>query len=163
MITLIVATSQNRVIGKDGKLIKHIPGDLPRFKKLTIGHPIVMGRKTFESIGRPLPNRTNIVLSRSFDYQPEGVIVYRNLEDILSIFGNQNIFIIGGGEIYKMFLPLTHRIELTLVEENWEGDTFFPELNSEWIQVSKENCEVDGLKYSYITLEKKLSNNINFF
>lgn len=163
MITLIVATSLNGVIGKDGGLIKHIPGDLPRFKKLTMGNPILMGRKTFESIGRPLPGRTNIILSKNPNYNPDGVVVYRNLEDVLNIFGGQNLFVIGGGEIYRILLPFAHKIEMTLVDENWEGDTFFPEISSDWEEINRETHVLNDSKYHYITLNKKISNNINFF
>lgn len=146
--------SQNRIIGNDGKLIKHIPGDLPRFKKLTMGSIVVMGRKTFESIGKPLPGRTNIVLSKREDYNPEGVLVYRSIQDVISLFTTQNIFVIGGGEIYNLFLPYADRIEMTLVEEDWEGDTLFPTLSNTWFESNRETKSTEDFTYHYLSLEK---------
>lgn len=133
MISLVVAMSENRVIGVENRLPWHIPEDLKRFKKITSGHPIVMGRKTFESIGRPLPNRTNIVITRQKDYRVEGVVTVFSLEEALEWAGrspgSDEIFVIGGGEIFSQILPRAGRIYLTEVEWPFEGDAFFPEFD----------------------------------
>lgn len=132
-ISLVVAMSENRVIGVENRLPWNIPEDLKRFKKITSGHPILMGRKTFESIGRPLPNRTNIVITRNKDYRAEGVATCFSLTDALAWAqkapGAEEVFIIGGGEIFREALPLAHRIYLTEVKWPFDGDAFFPEFD----------------------------------
>lgn len=155
MITLIAACSSNRVIGKDNQLIWKVPGDLKRFKELTTGHPILMGRKTFDSIGRPLPNRTNIVITRDKNWKHEGCLVYNNFEDVLSLFEKQNLFVIGGGEIYKKLIGLADKIELTLIKKDFEGDAFFPEIDSNWTVENIENHSCDEFEFSYITYIRK--------
>jgi dihydrofolate reductase len=155
MITLIAACSKNRVIGKDNQLIWKVPGDLKRFKELTTGHPILMGRKTFESIGRPLPNRTNIVITRDKNWKQEGCLVYNNFEDVLSIFEKENLFVIGGGEIYKMLINLADKIELTLIDKDFEGDAYFPEIDSNWTVEKVESQSCPEFDYSYITYIRK--------
>lgn len=137
-ISLIVAMSENRVIGVDNRLPWSIPEDLKRFKKITSQHPIIMGRKTFESIGRPLPNRTNIIISRNKEYRAEGTITCKSLEEAIqwarNAPGSEEIFIIGGGEIFKMALPIANRIYLTTVYWPFEGDSFFPEFDTAFFQ-----------------------------
>ena len=155
MITLIAACSKNRVIGKDNQLIWKVPGDLKRFKELTTGHPILMGRKTFESIGIPLPNRTNIVITRDKSWKQEGCLVYNNFEDVLSIFEKENLFVIGGGEIYKMLINLADKIELTLIDKDFEGDAYFPEIDSNWTVEKVESQSCPEFNYSYITYIRK--------
>jgi dihydrofolate reductase len=155
MITLIAACSKNRVIGKDNQLIWKVPGDLKRFKELTTGHPILMGRKTFESIGRPLPNRTNIVITRNKNWKQEGCLVYNNFEDVLSLFEKENLFVIGGGEIYKMLINLADKIELTLIDKDFEGDAYFPEIDSNWTVENIESQSCPEFDYSYITYIRK--------
>ena len=158
-ISIIVATSKNNVIGSDGGIPWHLSADLKRFKALTTGHPIVMGRRTFESIGRPLPGRRNIVISNSVN-AIEGCDVIKSVDDLLndkSLDGM--IFIIGGGEIYKQFLPYAKKVYLTEVEtEIADGDTFFPELNPmEWIEVGRESHEADeknDFNYSFVDYER---------
>lgn len=158
-ISIIVATSKNNVIGRDGGIPWHLSADLKRFKALTTGHPIVMGRRTFESIGRPLPGRRNIVISNSVN-AIEGCDVIKSVDDLLndkSLDGM--IFIIGGGEIYKQFLPYAKNVYLTEVEtEIADGDTFFPELNPmEWIEVGRESHEADeknDFNYSFVDYER---------
>ncbi len=145
MISIIVAMSENRVIGRSGDLPWHLPADLKRFKALTTGHSIIMGRKTFDSIGRPLPNRTSIVITRNADYRPEGIIVVDCLDEALkrSEAGKQ-VFIIGGGEIYRLALPRADRLYITMVHAMVEGDTFFPELlESEWELIGSDRHEAD--------------------
>lgn len=131
--SLIVAITKNKVIGKDNKMPWHLPADLAWFRENTQGKPIIMGRKTFESIGYPLPKRTNIVLSRS-PYKQEGIIWKNNLESALDFVKDSNeIMLIGGGELFKQYLPLADKLYLTEIQAQIEGDTFFPDINwSEW-------------------------------
>jgi dihydrofolate reductase len=154
MITLIAACSKNRVIGNNNKLIWHVPGDLKRFKELTSGHTVLMGRKTFESIGKPLPNRRNVILSRDQNLKIEGCFVYSSLTEVLELFGN-DLFIIGGEEIYKQTIGYADFIELTLINKEFEGDAFFPEIPSHFTEIKsrRQNLECDEFKYSYITYE----------
>ncbi len=144
-VTLIAAMAQNRVIGKDNDLIWHLPDDLKHFKNLTKGHHVIMGRKTYESMMRPLPNRVNIVISRNADYKADGCIVVTSLtEAIRKAEGDSQPFIIGGGNIYKQSLDIASAIELTVVNADFEGDTYFPEFDeSEWKLVSKEHHPKD--------------------
>ena len=126
MIKIIVAQSNNRVIGNSNHLIWRLPADLKRFKELTTGHPIVMGRKTYQSIGRPLPNRRNIIITRDENYEVDGCEVVNSIEEAL-LLTNSDCFIIGGGEIYKQTLHIADQIYLTQVDEEFDGDTTFPE------------------------------------
>ncbi|QDS32882.1 dihydrofolate reductase [Brevibacillus brevis] len=123
MISLIVAYARNQVIGKDGDMPWHLPADLKNVKELTTGKTIVMGRKTFESIGKPLPNRRNVVLTRSQDFHPEGVDVVHTKEEVLAI---GDVIIFGGSEIYRQFLDVVDRLYITEIDLETEGDTFFP-------------------------------------
>jgi len=157
MITLIVAVSKNGVIGNDNKLIWHLPEDLKRFKKLTTNNVVVMGRKTHESIGKALPNRLNVILSKDSKwYKPLGdwCVVCYSIEEVLERFKYRDIFIIGGGQIYKEFLPHADKIEMTLIDKEFKGDTYFPDLGSEWIEFSRETNTNDEFKYHYIQLVK---------
>jgi len=156
MINLIVATSKNGVIGNDNSLIWHLPADLKHFKNLTTGKTIVMGRKTYESIGRALPNRRNIVITRQDDYDPDGCEVVSSLEEALLLCG-ENCFIIGGGEIYKQSIDIADKIYLTLIDEDFEGDTYFPKITSEWHVVSrvdKKSDDENKYNYSFIEYER---------
>lgn len=134
MISLIVAVARNRVIGEGNRLIWHISEDLKHFKAITSGHPVIMGRKTFESLGRPLPHRTNVVISRQTDYRAEGCTVVHSLIAALLLFpATEEVFIIGGAQIYAQALPLADRFYLTEVDAAYSGDTYFPEWDrSEW-------------------------------
>ena len=134
MISLIVAMTSNRIVGRAGKLPWHITEDLRRFKQLTTGHTIVMGRKTYESIGRALPGRNSIVITRQADFSPTGVQTVHDLEDALRLAADDDeIFVIGGAQIYELALPYAERLYVTLVNANIEGDTVFPEINwDEW-------------------------------
>ena len=156
MVSLIVAVSQNGVIGKDNKLPWHIPEDLKRFKALTMGHPILMGRKTFESIGKPLPGRTNIVITRQQDFKSCGATVVHSLDEALATCQNaEEIFVIGGGEIYKQALPFANRIYLTRINQDFLGDTFLFQVDSSlWKETSREDHSADAKNlypYSFIT------------
>ena len=153
MIKIIVAMSENRVIGNNNELIWKLSSDLKRFKDLTTNNPVVMGRKTYESIGRPLPNRRNIIISRQPDYLVDDCEIVSSLEEAL-LLTNSDCFIIGGGEIYKQSLEVVDKIYLTLVHKEFEGDTKFPELNKEWIEVSRENFDSDEKnEYNYSFIE----------
>lgn len=133
MINIIVAMDLKNTIGKDNQLPWYIPSDLKHFKKITTGHTIVMGRKTFESIGKPLPNRDNIILTKNENYVVKGCMVCNSIEEIFSLSKDKEIFIIGGAEIYKIFLPYTDKLYITLIHDKFDGDTFFPRIKfSEW-------------------------------
>lgn len=149
--------STNWVIGREGGLPWRLSEDLKRFKSLTMGHPIIMGRKTFESIGKVLPGRQNIVISRQKGLQIEGVTVVPSLEQALEVgrAQEQEVFIVGGGEIYRLALPLIQKLYLTLVNATVEGDAFFPVFDwNEWVELNREE-RLDPLAYSFITLERK--------
>lgn len=150
MISVIVAVAQNGVIGGGNTLLWHISEDLRRFKSITMGHPVIMGRRTFESVGRPLPGRTNVVVSRREDYTPEGVTVVRSLEEAFALFPQEEeIFVTGGGQIYAQAMPLADKLYLTTVEKDYDGDTRFPDWNrDEWRQVLCERHDC-GKNYPY--------------
>ena len=144
-ITIIAAAALNDALGKDNKLIWHLSKDLQHFKTLTNGHAVIMGRKTFESMPRALPNRTNIVITRQSDYQAENIIVTSSLSKALNIaLDDPRPFIIGGGEIYKEAMSIADEIELTRVHADFEADTFFPEISSyQWKEVWREDHPAD--------------------
>ena len=144
--------SKNRVIGDSNTLIWHLPEDLKRFKKLTTGNAIVMGRKTYESIGKPLPNRRNIIITRDINYSVNGCEVVNSLEEAFLLTGS-DCFVIGGGEIYKQSLDKTDRIHLTLIDKEFEGDTTFPEIG-DWYESSCESFSNDEFDYSFIEYER---------
>lgn len=161
-LTIIVAAGEDNAIGKDNDLIWHLSNDLKRFKKLTSGHHIIMGRKTFESFPKPLPNRTHIVITRQKDYQvPNGVIVVNNLEDAIDTARKDNQpFIIGGGEIYKQSMHLANKLEITRVHATFKGaDTFFPEIDTNsWKEVNRTTHDADekhAYAFSFITYVKR--------
>lgn len=155
-ISLIAAiASGNRALGKDNDLIYKIPEDLKRFKELTSGHAIIMGRKTYDSIGHPLPNRVNIVITRDPNFKAETVIVVHSLEEALKqINESGEVFIIGGGQIYQEAIEMADRLYLTVVEGNPEADTFFPDYSEFKKVVSEESHESDGFKYKFLELER---------
>jgi dihydrofolate reductase len=147
MISLVVAMARNRVIGASGRMPWHLPADLRRFKEITLGRPIIMGRKTFESIGRPLPGRTNIVVSRRLDWSPPGLVVTRSLDEALEAARRDpgEVFVIGGGELFVQALPNAGRLYVTQIEADVEGDTRFPEIDpSVWRVVREEVREADA-------------------
>jgi len=132
-LILVAAMARNRVIGRDGGMPWHLPADLKHFKAVTMGCPTIMGRRTFESIGRPLPGRTNIVVSRSRPALPEGVGLAGSLDEAIGMAGDGRVMVIGGGEIYRAVLPKADRLELTLIDAVVTGDTVFPEWSpNEW-------------------------------
>ena len=161
-LSLIVAVAENGVIGHHNQLIWHLPNDLKQFKRLTTGHCIIMGRKTFESIGKPLPNRTSIIISRNPDFQIEGCITVDSLENAIKKaqeLENEETFVIGGAEIYRLSLPKVNKIYLTEVHHAFEGDTFFPVIDKTvWQETYREDFETDekhSYKYSFVELGKK--------
>mgnify|MGYP001773531455 CR=1 FL=1 len=164
IISIIVAMDKKGVIGKEDKIPWHLPRDLKRFRKLTIGKPVIMGRRTFESIGRPLDGRINIVLTRNLKWKKQGVIVVHSVKEAIKKAKENSpeareIMIIGGAEIYRQFLPITHRLYLTIVEGEFEGDVYFPELdNEEWKEICREYYPPDQnntYAHSFIILERK--------
>jgi dihydrofolate reductase len=153
----IVAHDTDRVIGGDNKLLWNLPEDLKRFRDITMGAPIVMGRKTFESIGKPLPGRENIILTRDTNFKVDGCFVYNDMESIIADYKNSNeVFIIGGGEIYKLFFPHIDRLYITVVEGEYEGDTHFPHYSDDLWSKFFEN-RFDGFRYESWIRKKKLS------
>jgi dihydrofolate reductase len=160
MIIMIAAASENNALGKNNELVWHLPNDFKRFKSLTSGHHIIMGRKTFESFPKPLPNRTHIVISRQENYAPEGCIVVNSMAKAIEICPlDESIYIIGGGEIYNLGLPFSDKIELTRVHHDFEADAFFPEINpQDWEIVNSEFQLKDDkhqFDYTYQTYVRK--------
>ena len=157
-ISAIAAMDSNRGIGKDNQLLFKIPEDFKRMKELTFGHPIIMGRKTFESIGRVLAGRTNIVITRDTTYEVPGAIICHSLEEAIKVAkekDNKEIFIFGGAQVFEEALPLIDRLYLTLVEGNFQADTFFPEYEPFFKKVLFEkHDEFDSLKYTFLDLER---------
>ena len=164
-VSLIVAVSENGVIGKDNDLIWNLPRDMKFFKDTTLGHHVIMGRKNFESIPHkysPLPNRTNVIITRQADYRAEGCVAVNSVEAALEIAkqnGDTEPFIIGGGQIYKLALEanLVNKIYLSKVHHSFEGDTFFPDLNTDWKEVERTDYKADekhDYAYSFLTFEK---------
>lgn len=162
ILSLLVAASENNVIGKNNQLPWHLPNDLKYFKNLTWGMPILMGRKTFESIGKPLPGRKSIVITRNTNWQHEGVDVVHSIEDAIQkaeSFGVKEIFVIGGAEIFKTSLQKANRIYLTRIHHNFDGDVYFPELSEQdWQLTSSRFVEADeknAYDHTYQVWERK--------
>jgi len=156
-ISIICAISENRAIGKDNKLLWYITNDLNRFKELTSGHVVLMGRNTFLSIGRSLPNRTNIIITQDKRYKAAGCIVCYSLEEAIETakqYEEDEIFIIGGGQIYKQTIGLVDKLYLTVVESEFEADTFFPDYSAFKNVVFEKSEESDGYKYKFLELER---------
>ena len=158
-LSIIAAMSQNRVIGRDNRLPWHLPADWAHFKKLTMGHCLLMGRKTFESIGCPLPGRTTVVVTRQRDYAPPGVQVAPSLDEALAMATGDEVFIAGGAEIYRQSLSRADRLYLTLIKATLEGDTYFPEFDeADWPLVSQQDYPADAKNpypYSFLVYERK--------
>lgn len=162
MISIIVAMTENNVIGRDGDMPWRLSSDLRRFKKITMGHHILMGRKTYDSIGRPLPGRTSVVISRSANYDDPNIRVARSLEKALEIAaGDDEIFVTGGAQIFELALPMTDRVYLTRIHCTLEGDTHFPGIAwDEWNLVEEEKHKADEKNnhdYSFLTYDRETS------
>ena len=155
-ITIIAAIGENNELGLDNKLIWDIKEDLKRFKKLTTGHSIIMGRKTFESISKALPGRLNIVLTKNKNFKFKNVSIASNIHEALELTkDDEQPFIIGGSEIYSLFINMAQTIELTRVHNNFKADTFFPDINfGKWNKIYEEKFNLDNLPYSFITYKK---------
>lgn len=159
-ISLIAAMSQNRVIGRNGQLPWRLPADLQHFKQLTTGHTLIMGRKTFESVGKALPNRTNLVLSRQPNYSAANIEVFTTLADALAAVNPDEVevFVVGGGEIYAQALPLADRIYLTVVHQSFEGDAFFPDFSHEpLMETSRRDFFEGDLPFSIVQYDRQLN------
>jgi dihydrofolate reductase len=159
MIIMIAAVAENNALGKNNELVWHLPNDFKRFKSLTTGHHIIMGRKTFESFPKLLPNRTHVIITRQKDYKPEGCIVVDSIEKAIAVCPeNETAFIIGGGEIYNLGLPFADQLEITRVHHSFEADAFFPEIDpNEWKEIQTEFNSIDEkhqFAYTYQTFIK---------
>lgn len=147
---MIAAAAENRALGKDNQLVWHLPNDFKRFKNLTTGHYIIMGRKTFESFPKPLPNRTHVIITRQKNYQAEGCIVVDSIEKAIeSCPENEDAFVIGGGEIYNLAIAFADKIELTVVHHNFEADAFFPEIKPEDWELINSDFQAKDEKHLY--------------
>ena len=160
MITLIAAAAENNALGKDNQLVWHLPDDFKRFKQITSGHYIIMGRKTFESFPKPLPNRTHVIITRQKEYAYEGCLVVNSIEDALKACPqDDDVFVIGGAEIYNQSIDFADKIELTKVHANFDADAFFPEINPKrWNLVFEEKHfkdEKHNFDYTFQTFVKK--------
>lgn len=162
MLSLIVAKAKNNIIGKENKLIWKLPEDLKRFKSLTTGHTIIMGRKTFDSLGRVLPDRKHIIFSQNPDFKvnDENVQVVHSMLEIQEYIENENEnFVIGGAMIYNLLMPYVTKMYVTEIDEEFEGDAFFPRINTEiWKEISREKGpkdETNHLDYDYVVYEKR--------
>ena len=159
-LTIIAAASTNNVIGFDNKLIWNIPKDLKRFKELTQGHSVIMGRKTFESLPNPLPKRRNIIITKNKDYSQNGIEVTSNIEDAIDLCkSDSQPFIIGGGEIYSQTIEIVDKIELTRVYKEYQGDAFFPDIPLDKFELANELVNYldddSSTKYSFLTYIRK--------
>lgn len=161
MISLIVAHDPNRVIGFENKMPWYIPGDLAYFKKTTMDKAIVMGRNTFESIGRVLPGRKNIIVSRNPDYKIEGAEVVTDLVEAIEIASahHKEVMVIGGEQIFRTVLPKADRLYITFIQQSFEGDTYFPPYGDDWVLVetTEDMKTPDGITYAYLVYERKVS------
>ena len=161
MITIIAAIAKNNALGKDNDLIWHLPADLKRFKKVTSGHHILMGRNTFESIGKPLPNRTSVIITRNQDYFKDGCLIANSIEEALEISKDDDVFIIGGAQIYKQAIEkrLVDKLDITIVHHDFEADVFFPEIDMNvWKEVTREDFKADEKNkydYSFVSYVRK--------
>ena len=155
-ISLIFAASENNVIGKNNQLPWHLPADLKFFKNTTTGHHIIMGRKTYESVGKPLPNRTNVIITRDTNYQADGCVVVKSMEEALNVAKNDvEIFITGGGEIFKQAIPVANKIYFTKIHHSFEGDSYAPQIDPLiWKEIKREDHMPDEKnKYAYSFIE----------
>ncbi|HEY9169336.1 MAG TPA: dihydrofolate reductase [Lutibacter sp.] len=156
----MAAIAANSALGKDNQLIWHLPADLKRFKKTTLNHAVIMGRKTFESLGKPLPNRSNILITRDKNYKAEGCLVVNTLKEALKAAAklDENPFILGGAEIYNQAMPFADKLDITFVHQQFEADVFFPEIDKKiWKETSRENFKADEKNkydYSFVTFER---------
>lgn len=162
MLSMIAVVAKNSALGKDGQLLCHLPEDLKRFRRITTGHSMIMGRKTLESFGRPLPKRQHLVVTRNlgYNYEHEQVTIFHSLDDLLaSLHPKREYFVVGGGEIYRQLLPLSDKLYLTIIDHEFVADTFFPQLDmAEW-EIIEDVAELGDHKspysYKYVTLQRR--------
>lgn len=157
-LAIIAAVARNGVIGSGNRLPWHLPEDLQHFKRLTMGHHLVMGRKTYDSIGRPLPGRTTIILTRQPGYRADGCLTAGSLAEALALCGTDpEVFIVGGAELYAQTLPLADRLYLTLIEADFAGDACFPEIDlAQWRETAREqHTSASGLRFAFVTYERQ--------
>ncbi|SNR81188.1 dihydrofolate reductase [Lutibacter flavus] len=160
MITIIAAIAENNALGKDNQLIWHLPADLKRFKQVTLNHHIIMGRKTFESLGKPLPNRTTIIITRNPNYTVENCIVVNSLEEALEAAKtDENPYILGGAEIYNQAIKIADKLDLTYVHHSFDADAFFPIIDADiWKEDTRKDFKMDEknkYNYSFVTYSRK--------
>ncbi|QKJ30549.1 dihydrofolate reductase [Mucilaginibacter mali] len=159
IISAVVAIAENNAIGKNNQLLWHLPNDLKHFKRITSGHTVIMGRKTYDSVGRPLPNRRNIIITRQNIEIPGCEVVGSVDEAIALCAGEEEVFIVGGAEIYKLAMPQTDRIYLTIVHQSFNADAYFPQIDdNEWAETEREDHGTDekhAIPYSFITLQRR--------
>lgn len=158
-VSIIAALGRNRELGKDNQLLWHIPDDLKRFKRLTLGHPVIMGRKTFDSIGKPLPGRPNIVVTRDAAWAREGVCIAHSIDEALESaksLDSAEVFVIGGAQIYEQALPYADKLYLTIIDDEKEGDVFFPAHEDLFTKIVSEEARVspEGTRYRWVDREK---------
>jgi dihydrofolate reductase len=160
-LSIIAAMDKNQLIGNQGAIPWKLPADLQHFKQITMGSPIIMGRKTFESLARPLPGRTNIIMTKNKNYSADGCLIVHSAAEIFKKFLNkeEEAFIIGGEEIYKTFLPYSNKLYLTMIDNEFSGDTYFPEINwQNWLKLAEEKGTTDSnnpYSYSYHVYQRK--------
>jgi dihydrofolate reductase len=159
MITIIAAIANNNALGLNNKLIWNLPEDLKRFKRVTTGHHVIMGRKTFESLDKPLPNRTTIIITRNKNYKANNCVIVNSLDEALeNAKQDKNPYILGGAEIYKLAMPIANKLDLTIVHHEFKADAFFPEIDTSiWKEKSRENFKADEMNkydYSFVSYEK---------
>ncbi len=159
-ISIIAAMAANRTIGLENRLPWHLPDDLKRFKTLTMNHHIVMGRKTYDSIGKPLPGRSTIIVTRNMDYAVPGCVAVNSLDAALTVsFSDEEVFFVGGADLYRQALPIANRIYLTEIHRVFDGDAFFPEFDMrQWSETSREQHCTDGdngFEYHYVIYDRK--------
>jgi dihydrofolate reductase len=160
MVTIIAAVAKNNALGKNNKLIWHLPADLKRFKQVTSGHYVIMGRKTFESLGKPLPNRTNVIISRNKNYKAKGCLVVNSLTEALKAANNDdNPYILGGAQIFIEAMSVTDVLDITLIDHEFEADVYFPEIDKNiWEEISRKDCVADSKNkydYSFVCYKRK--------
>ena len=155
IISIIAAMAENRVIGRENELPWDLPSEHRRFKEITMGHPVIMGRRTFESIGHPLPGRKNIIITTQQGFAPEGCTIVKDLQEAITACGNADeVFICGGESVFREAMPLADRIYLTIVDEEFDGDAYFPEIPDAFVEVERRKFE-DILPYSMVRYERK--------
>lgn len=156
-VSMIAAIDKNRGLGKHNKLLWHIPDDMKRFRRITTGHPVIMGRKTYDSIGKPLSNRLNIIVTRDSNFSVQGSVVVHTIEEAIALAKRSDpdeIFVIGGAQIYTLALPYADKLYLTLVDGIYDADVFFPDYSMFTKETSRQSGEFNGLTYTYVELEK---------